>query len=162
MVRTTQLFRKARKTFQDLRLLQILQSEIAHELSSTPCQNYENNGSSSHFTVEHDSLKSQDVVLRRKMDSGEEVVISALLGPLRFGYDGAFPREILMKICVSKPGVSSLLQFDCGVSEDGHGGSPFKLYNAYYLRSSDCLGPSVYRGPSFRTLAPNSIIYEAS
>lgn len=77
-------------------------------------------------------------------------MISALLGPLRFGYDGAFPREILMKICVSKPGVSSLLQFDCGVSEDGHGGSPFKLYNAYYLRSSDCLGPSVYRGPSFR------------
>ncbi|KAE8646855.1 mitochondrial acidic protein mam33 [Cucumis sativus] len=154
MARATQIFRKARKAFHDLNLLKILQSEITHELSSTPCQNYENNSTSSDFTVEHDSLKSQDVVLRRKLDSGEEVVISALLGPLRLGYEGAFPRDILMKICVSKPGVSSLLQFDCGVSENGHGGSPFELYNAYYLPSSDCLGPSVYRGPSFSSLDP--------
>lgn len=100
--------------------------------------------------VEHDSPKSQDVVLRRKLESGEEVAVSALSGPLRFGREGAFPREILMKICVSKPGVGSILQFDCGVSEDHHGGSPFKIYNAYYLQSSANLGSSVYRGPFFR------------
>lgn len=182
MGRANQIFRKARKALHDLDLLKILQSEIAHELSSTrflvlfsflhwnpfqsisssslifhfsfshsQSQNHEhNNGSSSDFAVEYDSPMSRDVVLRRKLESGEEVAISALPGRFRFGHEGAFPREILMKICVSKPGVSSLLQFDCGVSEDGHSGSPFKIYNAYYLQSSACLGPSVYRGPLFR------------
>lgn len=155
MGRANQIFRKARKALHDLDLLKILQSEIAHELSSTRFLNHEhNNGSSSDFAVEYDSPMSRDVVLRRKLESGEEVAISALPGRFRFGHEGAFPREILMKICVSKPGVSSLLQFDCGVSEDGHSGSPFKIYNAYYLQSSACLGPSVYRGPLFSTLDP--------
>lgn len=154
MPRANQIFRKARKALHDLDLLKILQSEINHELSSTSFQNHEQKGSSSDFAVEHDSLKSRDVVLRRKLESGEEIAISALSGPLMFGREGAFSREILMKICVSKPGVSSLLQFDCGVSEDGHGGSPFKIYNAYYLQSSACLSPSVYRGPLFSSLDP--------
>lgn len=100
--------------------------------------------------VEHDSPKSQDVVLRRKLETGEEIAISALSGPLRFGREGVFPREILMKICVSKPGVTSLLQFDCGVSDDDHDGSSFKIYNANYLQSAANLGTSVYRGPLFR------------
>lgn len=82
--------------------------------------------------------------------SGEEVAVSALLGPENFAREGRFPREVLMKVCIKKPGLSSILQFDCGVTEKHIGGSDFDIHNAYYLQSSTCLGRSVYRGPLFR------------
>lgn len=103
------------------------------------------------FCVEYDSSQSQDVVLRKKCESGEEVAVSALLGPVTYGRQSSmFPREIVMKVCLKKPGLRSILQFDCGVSPRGDYGSEFDIHNAYYIQSSTQLGPSVYRGTEFR------------
>ncbi|XVE95909.1 hypothetical protein REPUB_Repub02eG0176000 [Reevesia pubescens] len=133
MWRATQILSKSCKVVEDLNLLQILQSEISHELSSYPFK---------------------DVVLWRKSESGEEVAVSALLGPEIYDSKGKFPREVLMKVCVKKPGLSSMLQFDCGVSEKGVHRSDFNIYNAYYLQSSTIPCSSVYRGPLFSSLDP--------
>lgn len=100
--------------------------------------------------LEYDAPQSQDVVLRRKCESREEIAVSAMLGPETFAREGIFPREVLMKVCVKKPGLSSILQFDCGVSEMDNGRSDFDIHNACYLQSTTCPGPSVYRGPMFR------------
>ncbi|XP_073265924.1 uncharacterized protein [Populus alba] len=149
MPRVTPILRKGRKALENLGLVKILQSEIKHELSTTPFQDNQS-GSLGDFKVDWDSLESQDVVLRRKCESGEEVAVSALLGQEMFAEGGIFPREVLMKVCVKKPGLNSVLQFDCGVSEKGIGGSQFHIYSAHYLRSmTTCPKPSVYRGPSF-------------
>lgn len=102
------------------------------------------------FKVEYDAPQSQDVVLQRKFESGEEVAVSALLGPETFVRESRFPREVLMKVCLKKPGLSSILQFDCGVIEKHVGGSDFDIRNAYYLQSSTRLGHPLYRGPMFR------------
>lgn len=100
--------------------------------------------------VDWDSLQSQDVLLRRKCRTGEEVVVSALLGSLTFRRECVFPREVLMKVCLNKPGQSSMLQFDCQISEKGSDGSDFNIHNAYYHKKSADINPSVYRGPIFR------------
>ncbi|XP_059646268.1 mitochondrial acidic protein mam33 isoform X1 [Cornus florida] len=152
MPRVTTVLQKGRKALQDLNLLKILQSEISHEQSSNPFQNNVS-GSLGDFVLDWDSPQSQDVVLRKKCDSGEEVAVSALLGPETFE-GGKFSREALMKICIKKPGLSSILQFDCGVSSKDEDGSEFDIQNAYYIQSSACLGPSVYRGPLFSSLDP--------
>ena len=108
-------------------------------------------GSLGDFKVDWDSMESQDVVLRRKCESGEEVAVSALLGQEMFAERGIFPREVLMKLCVKKTGLNSVLQFDCGVSEKGIGGSQFHIYSADYLHSMTiCPKPSAYRGPAFK------------
>jgi len=107
-------------------------------------------GSLGDFVVESDSPSSKDVVFRRKFDSGEEVAISAILGPPNYEKDTVFPRDVFMKVCVKKPALSSILQFDCGVHEETDKGSDFDIYNAYYLRSPTFLKPSNYRGPLFR------------
>ncbi|GMY19042.1 mitochondrial acidic protein mam33 [Fagus crenata] len=153
MPRVTPILRKARKALQDLDLLKVLQSEITHELSSTPFQN-SLSGSLGEFSVEWDSPQSQDVVLRRKCESGEEVAVSALLGPVTNVKEGVFPRDVLMKVCLKKPGMSSMLQFDCGVFDRGDEGSEFDIHNAYYIPSSSRVDPSDYRGPLFSTLDP--------
>ncbi|KAG5242605.1 mitochondrial acidic protein [Salix suchowensis] len=113
MPRVTPILRKGRKALEDLGLVKILQSEIKHELSTTPFQDNQS-GSLGDFKVDWDSMESQDVVLRRKCESGEEVAVSALLGQEMFAERGIFPREVLMKVCVKKTGLNSVLQFDCG------------------------------------------------
>uniref|UniRef100_A0A2P2P0T3 Mitochondrial acidic protein MAM33 n=1 Tax=Rhizophora mucronata TaxID=61149 RepID=A0A2P2P0T3_RHIMU len=143
-----------RRAIQDLDLLKVLQSEIKHELSSPPLQDNKS-GSLGAFVVDSDSSQSEDVVLRRKFESGEEVAVSALLGPETFGNCCTFPRAVLMKVCLKKPGLSSILQFDCGVTEKGTTGSQFDIYNAYYFQSLTSPKPSVYRGPLFSTLDPS-------
>ncbi|GMP97536.1 hypothetical protein CsSME_00045755 [Camellia sinensis var. sinensis] len=60
-----------------------------------------------------------------------------------------------MKVCVKKPGLSSILQFDCGAFGKGDGGSEFAIHNAYYIPSSTCLDSSIYKGPSFSSLDPH-------
>ncbi|OMO83953.1 Mitochondrial glycoprotein [Corchorus olitorius] len=160
--RATQVLRRGRKALEDLNLLKVLQSEISHELSSTPFQDKKSSSQgdsaqeSSSFALEWNSSQSQDVVLRRKSESGEEVAISALLGQETFDSEGEgnFPREVLMKVCVKKPGLSSILQFDCGVREKHVHGSDFDIHSAYYLESSTIPTSSVYRGPLFSTLDP--------
>ena len=104
------------------------------------------------FTVDWDSSQSRDVVLRRKCETGEEVVVSGLLGPLPIEREteGVLPRDVLMKVCVKKPGLRSILQFDCEVYQKENYGSEFGINNAYYLQSPTSLSNSAYRGPLFR------------
>ncbi|KAM1610588.1 hypothetical protein ACFXTN_020973 [Malus domestica] len=91
----------------------------------------------------------------RKFESGEEVVVSALLGPFLSEEDSVekyseYTREVLMKVCVKKPGLSSMLQFNCSVFFIIGSESVFNIHNAHILQPSASLGPSVYRGPTFR------------
>ncbi|XVE61107.1 hypothetical protein DITRI_Ditri06bG0013300 [Diplodiscus trichospermus] len=153
MLRATQILCKSRKVMEDLNLIEVLQSEISHELSSNYFQDTEG-GSLGGFVVEWNSPQSQDVFLRGKSESGEEIAVSALLGKETYDNEGKFPREVLMKVCVRKPGLSSILQFDCGVSHKGVGRSHFNIHNAYYLQSSTIPSSSVYRGPSLSSLDP--------
>ncbi|KAH9648673.1 mitochondrial glycoprotein family protein [Citrus sinensis] len=122
MPKASPILRKGQKALQDLSLLKILNSEITHELSSNRFQDNQS-GTLGDFKVEYDAPQSQDVVLRRKFESGEEVAVSALLGPETF--------------------------FDCRVTEKHIEGSDFDIRNAYYLQSSTCLGRPLYRGPMF-------------
>ncbi|KAL4607820.1 hypothetical protein ACB092_09G202300 [Castanea dentata] len=154
MPRLTPILRKARKALQDSDLVKALQSEITHELSSTRSFQDDQSHSPGDFVVEWDSPQSQDVVLRRNCESGEEVAVSAVLGPVTYGKEGVFPRDVLMKVCLKKPGLSSMLQFDCGVFEGGNEGSQFDIHNAYYIQSPTCVSPSDYRGPLFSSLDP--------
>ncbi|XP_042001124.1 mitochondrial acidic protein MAM33 [Salvia splendens] len=153
MARVTNVLRRAYKSIEDLDLLRILESELNHELSSMRFQN-EKMGSFGDFVVEWDSPKSQDVILRKKCSSsGEEVAISALLGRDTFHEDSRFPAEALLKICVKKPGLSSILKFDCVASNRGGTQPDFHIHNAHYIPSSS-LSSSVYRGPLFSDLDP--------
>ncbi|KAM7500133.1 hypothetical protein LguiA_024547 [Lonicera macranthoides] len=153
MGRVSNVIRKGRKAIKALDLLKVLQSEITHEASFPRFQN-EEGGSLGDFVLEWDSPKAQDVVLRKKCDSGEEVAVSALLGNETFDEDASLPREALMKVCIKKPALGSILQFDCGVSAKGYNASDFDIKNAYYLQQPTCFDSSVYRGPLFSTLDP--------
>ncbi|GFY96195.1 Mitochondrial acidic protein like [Actinidia chinensis var. chinensis] len=154
MPRVTTVLRNTRRAIQDLDLLKVLQSEITHEHSSNRFQDKQN-GSLGDFVLDWDSPQSQDVVLRKKCESGEEVAVSALLGPETFKGESSFPREALMKVCIKKPGLSSILQFDCGVSSKGDDGSELDIHNAYYIPSSTSLDSSIYKAPSYSSLDPH-------
>ncbi|KAG4927843.1 hypothetical protein JHK85_054329 [Glycine max] len=143
------------KHLQDLELLKCFKSEIQFELASNHFQNARSDSSLGDFVVDPNSPSSKDVVLRRKFDSGEEIAISAILGPPNYVKDLVFPRDAFVKVCVKKPALSSMLQFDCDVYEETDKGSDFDIYNAYYLRSPTCLSPSIYRGPLFRVTCFN-------
>ncbi|CAN0890490.1 hypothetical protein LINGRAHAP2_LOCUS16458 [Linum grandiflorum] len=146
--RVVPVFRQAGRALEHSNLINALQSEINHELSTpTPFQN-NTTASPEDFTVDWDSSESEDVVLRRKSESGEEVAVSAVLGQLLPESGGeTYPRDVLMKVCVKKPGCSSLLQFDCEAYED----APLCIRAANFLQSNEfCPSPSSYRGPLFR------------
>ncbi|XP_061339047.1 uncharacterized protein At2g39795, mitochondrial [Gastrolobium bilobum] len=150
--------RKGFKAVQDLELLKLLKSEINFELASNHFQNVEK-GSLGEFVVDSDLPHSKDVVLRRKCDSGEEVVISSIVGPPNYEKDLIFARDVYMKVCIKKPALSSILQFDCQVYGKLNKGSEFDIRNAYYLRSPTSLTPSIHRGPLFSEL--NSRLQDA-
>ncbi|KAI3996623.1 hypothetical protein MKX01_009455 [Papaver californicum] len=140
-------------------LTKIIKSELKHERNTLPYYLTKNElGSLGNFTLEWNKPESKDVVLRRKNEFGEEIAVSALLGPPiaeeEIREEGLFPYTGLMKVCIKKPGLSSILQFDCGCIGKCEGGSEFSIQNAYYFPSSSSLGDSVYRGPLFSTLDP--------
>ncbi|XP_058107310.1 mitochondrial acidic protein mam33-like isoform X2 [Magnolia sinica] len=111
-------------------------------------------GSLGDSVLDSDVPQSQDVVLRRKYGTGEEIVVSALLGPKAFEeVEGVLPRKVFMKVFMRKPGLSSVLQFDCDLVSQGSDGSDFYIKNAYYLQPVG-LGASDYKGPLFRSLDP--------
>ncbi|KAL2225983.1 mitochondrial acidic protein MAM33 isoform X1 [Sesamum indicum] len=153
MPRVTQVLRRARKAIEDLDLLKILDSELRHELSSMRYQD-DKVGSFGDFVLEWDSPQSQDVVLRKKCSSGEEVAVSALLSRDTFQGDGRLPGEALLKICIKKPGLSSILKFDCVASNRGGSEPEFDIQNAHYIASSSPVDSSIYRGPLFSDLDP--------
>ncbi|XP_009796340.1 uncharacterized protein At2g39795, mitochondrial [Nicotiana tabacum] len=138
---------QAGKAIGDLDLLKIVQSEINHELSAKPFQNDESR-SFGDFVVDWDSPQSQDVVLRRRCESGEEVAVSALLGAESSNENVKFPREAFMKVGVKKPGLSSVLEFDCVATAQVGDGCDFEIQNVNYILSS-ALDSSAFKGPSF-------------
>lgn len=103
--------------------------------------------------IDWDSSHSKDVIMRKKCESGEELAVSALLGDETFLGDVCYPKEAEMKVCIKKTGLSSILQFDCKVLDEGQDKVDFHIQNAYYLKSPTNLGPSVYRGPVFRYIS---------
>lgn len=88
------------------------------------------------------------MLLRRRFESGEEVAVSAILGA-DAGTEDRLPREALVKVCIKKPGLSSILQFDCRGFGD-YRVPNFEIDNAYYIASTSGLDSSAYKGPSFR------------
>ncbi|XP_058107796.1 uncharacterized protein LOC131251216 isoform X2 [Magnolia sinica] len=84
-------------TVRDRDLINALQSELKYEQSSNPYQKHLG-GSLGDFVLDWDAPQSQDVVLRRKYGMGEEIAVSALLGPEAFEEEeGALPRKAFMK-----------------------------------------------------------------
>uniref|UniRef100_A0A1J3DMR4 Mitochondrial acidic protein MAM33 n=1 Tax=Noccaea caerulescens TaxID=107243 RepID=A0A1J3DMR4_NOCCA len=136
-------------------LLKIIQSEIQHEISTPRFQNVET-GNIGDFKLEWDCSESKDIVLRRQFDSGEEVVVSALLEKeaIEDEEDTMFPRAALAKVCIRKPGLSSILQFDCLVTETGPRSSDFDIEGACFIRSatSSSAPSSTYGGHFFDTI----------
>ncbi|KAK2362615.1 Mitochondrial glycoprotein family protein [Trifolium repens] len=155
MTRVGGAVRKGFKAVQDFELLKLFKSEINFELSSNHFQNAQR-GSLGEFVVESDSPQhSKDVILRRKSDSGEEVALSAILGPPNYEKDFIFIRDVFMKVCIKKPTLSSILQFDCRAYQETDKSSDFEINNAYYLKSPTYLSSSIYRGPLFSDLDIN-------
>ncbi|KAK9069238.1 hypothetical protein SSX86_013354 [Deinandra increscens subsp. villosa] len=152
MSKVATLLRKGKKALRDLELLKVLQSEIRHELSNDLYTN--ETGSLGDFVIDWNSPHSKDIIVRRRCESGEEIAISALLGEETFVEGNLYPKEADMKVCIKKKGLSSILQFDCKVLDDGESKIDFHIQNAYYLRSPTDLGSSVYRGPAFSELDP--------
>ncbi|XP_060185031.1 mitochondrial acidic protein MAM33-like isoform X2 [Lycium barbarum] len=142
------VLRQARKAMLgDLDLLKVLQSEINHELFLKPFQENDESKSFGDFVVDWDSTQSQDIVLRRRCESGEEIAVSALLGAEGSNENVKFPREAFMKVGVKKPGLRSILQFDCAATAQIGDGCSFKIHNVNYIPSCD-LDSLARKGPS--------------
>ncbi|XP_047308827.1 mitochondrial acidic protein mam33 [Impatiens glandulifera] len=157
MARLTTVIRKGRKAVQDLELLKLLRSEINYEHSSDLFQDNEI-GTFGDFKLEWDSEQSQDVFLQKKFESGEDIVISAMLDPkLVETTAGRFARKALLKVCITKPGLSSsVLQFDCGLSSNVDNNElKFDIHNAGFIPLATKLNPLTYKGPLFSDLDPS-------
>ncbi|ESQ52878.1 hypothetical protein EUTSA_v10017244mg [Eutrema salsugineum] len=153
MRKVKSLLKRGLKIVEDGVLLEILQSEIRHELSNPRFLGAET-GSLGDFKLDWDSSESQDIVLRRRFDSGEEVVVSALLQrEVVEEADTTFPREAVAKVCIRKPGISSILKFDCQVFELGSS-SDFNIERAYFIRSLASSRSSTYEEGFYRSLDP--------
>jgi complement component 1 Q subcomponent-binding protein, mitochondrial len=101
-----------------------------------------------------DAPRAQDVLLRRR-DGSEEVLVSALLAPLRFVGRDPLPRAALVKVFVSKPGAAPVLHFDCraswvGEEERGGGAADYAINAVRYHSSPGAGGADEYEGPAFR------------
>nr|XP_043612310.1 uncharacterized protein LOC122584010 [Erigeron canadensis] len=153
MSKVLKLVKKSKKALGESSLVKVLQSEIRHELSNDLYKN--ERGSLGDFVIDWDSSQSRDIMMRKKCESGEEVAISALLGDETFLGDVGYPKEAEMKVCVKKTGLSSILQFDCKVVDEGQDKVDFHIQNAFYLKWPTNLSSSVYRGPEFRDLDPD-------
>ncbi|WVZ88121.1 hypothetical protein U9M48_034672 [Paspalum notatum var. saurae] len=145
-------------------LVAALRAEIAHEISSSapaappPFPSEDVPG----FAVVSDAPGAQDVLLRRRERSEEEVLVSALLAPLRFVGQDPLPRAALMKVFVSKPGAAApapVLHFDCrtvSVAEaeerDGDAAADYAIDAVRYHSSPGDGGEGKYEGPQFRDL----------
>ncbi|XP_068660146.1 mitochondrial acidic protein mam33 [Aristolochia californica] len=136
----------------DAELLEVLRSEIDHEESSNRFQSHQG-GSLGNYSVDWDGSQSQDVFIKRKYGT-EDIAVSALLGPEDVETKSSFPRKVMMKVFVSKYGVTPVLQFDCGISVQDDGTSDFDIDNASCLSTPTNIGASKYRGPLFSTLDP--------
>ncbi|KAL6905660.1 hypothetical protein ACP4OV_003261 [Aristida adscensionis] len=135
-------------------VLAALRAELAHELSSSGpsppppfhCQDAPD------FAAVSDEPRAQDVLLRRR-GAGEEVLVSALLAPLRFVDQAPLPRAALLKVFVSKPGATPVLRFDCRafpLGEEDGGSADYAIDAVRYHPSPGDAGEDKYEGPEFR------------
>lgn len=110
----------------------------------------------SNFTLEYNAPRSQDVLLRRRdASSHDEVVVSALPGPLRYYGEEAPSQEVRMKVCVKKPAFGPVVRFDCCVFDRsvnvGGTSSDFDVRGTRYHSSVNELGiGGKYLGPEYR------------
>ncbi|PKI42845.1 hypothetical protein CRG98_036643 [Punica granatum] len=151
MPKATAILRQCRRAIEDQQLLKVLKSEIAYELSSDRFKDHAINPPVG-FVMEWDAPQSQDVLLRRKCETGEEIAVSAMLGPVILETECVFPREVSMKVSLKNPDLPSVLQFDCGVFAKSVEGSEIDIRSAYFLQSPTAWGPSIYKGPPLETL----------
>lgn len=125
-------------------VLAAVRAELANELSSSTTPPF----------------RSEDVLLRRRAGAGagsEEVLVSALLAPLRFVGRDPLPRAALVKVFVSKPGAAPVLHFDCRASlvgEEERGAADYAINAVRYHSSPGGGGEDEYEGPAFRDLDP--------
>ncbi|WOL12003.1 hypothetical protein Cni_G20767 [Canna indica] len=133
-MRLRQLQRSGRTFFRDSGLLQVLRSEINHELSSSTISSTGNEVGNmvEGFVLEWDNPWTQDVVLRRRPDHAfsDEIAVSSLLAPLRFQDEDPLPRNALMKVCIRKTGYDPILHFDCCVFRRNVSQSPWATREA--------------------------------
>lgn len=119
---------------------------------------YPHLGSIGDFVLSWDAPYTQDIVLQKKCQSGEEIAISALLVPEQTekallgpeSNNTSFPWDVTMKVCVKKTVLSAVLQFDCNISSNNSSGSEFNILRAYCLPSLALPTRTDYRGPEFR------------
>jgi complement component 1 Q subcomponent-binding protein len=97
-----------------------------------------------------DAPRAQDVLLRRRGGAEEEVLVSALLAPLRFEGEEPLPRDALMKVFVSKPGVEPLLRFDCLAAAGDAAAAGYDIIGFSYHEFPGNGGGRKYEGPDFR------------
>nr|TKW07718.1 hypothetical protein SEVIR_7G325600v2 [Setaria viridis] len=134
-------------------VLAALRAELAHELpSSAPsvpppfhCQDAPD------FVTVSDAPLAGDLLLRRRADS-EEVLVSALLAPLMFEGQEPLPRDLLIKVFVSKLGATPVLHFNCRAfwAEGKAGGADYVINAVRYHSSPGDDGEDKYEGPEFR------------
>nr|UFM55671.1 MAM33 domain-containing protein [Zea mays] len=138
-------------------VLAAVRAELANELSSSAPPPFRSELAPDFDTVS-DAPRAQDVLLRRRAGS-EEVLVSALLAPLRFVGRDPLPRAALVKVFVSKPGAPPVLHFDCraswvGEEERGGGAADYAINAVRYHSSPGAGGEDEYEGPAFRDLDP--------
>ncbi|KAF0913326.1 hypothetical protein E2562_021975 [Oryza meyeriana var. granulata] len=91
----------------------------------------------------------ENEVLLRRRDGPEEFLVSAVLEPLRFEGGKPLPRDALMKVFVSKPGVKPVLRFDCrAFADECYGGLCDLIAVSYHSFAGDD-GEDKYEGPEF-------------
>uniref|UniRef100_A0A0E0R3Z3 Uncharacterized protein n=1 Tax=Oryza rufipogon TaxID=4529 RepID=A0A0E0R3Z3_ORYRU len=148
-------------------VLAAVRAEIAHELSSSPSSSPPSLQSQDipDFSTVSDAPRGQEVLLRRR-DASEEVLVSAVLAPLRFEGEEPLPRDALMKVFVSKPDVKPVMRFDCrAFADEGDGGSADYDVTAvcYHPFAGECdAGEDKYEGPEFRGEARRPILLSQS
>lgn len=140
-------------------VLAAVRAELANELSSSAPPPFRSELAPDFDTVS-DAPRAQDVLLRRRAGAGsepEEVLVSALLAPLRFVGRDPLPRAALVKVFVSKPGAAPVLHFDCRASwvgEEERGVADYAINAVRYHSSPGGGGEDEYEGPAFRDLDP--------
>lgn len=107
------------------------------------------------FDTVSDAPRTQDVLLRSRAGSesgSEQVLVSALLAPLRFVGRDPLPMVVLVKVFVSKPGAAPVLHFDCRASWVGEerGAADYVINAVRHHSSPGGGGEDEYEGPAFR------------
>ncbi|KAK9073590.1 hypothetical protein SSX86_007914 [Deinandra increscens subsp. villosa] len=142
------LLRQGKKALPDLELLKILQTEIRHHLYNKN----ELTETLGDFVVDWSWPDDNNVTLRRKCESGEEIGVIAFVGQGTFVKGSLYPDIMVL---IRKNGLRApALLFDCTVLDEGKNKiDDFRIQNAHYLKSGGWIS-SAYKAPVFSKLNP--------